>query len=254
MLEKLSVILDVQEYDIKMIRLMRLKKARQKELSEIDTLKKDLRQKIEAKEEEIRSVKDEITSFEDGITEIKEKIKQFESRQDQVKKIEEFNALNQEISQSDRSRANLEQKLNLSADRLMTEEELLTQLEETYRSTQENSKILEEEIKTNIREINEEGSSLKEQRTALVVQADPDILKIYERLINNKRDRVVVPIANRCCSGCHIVLTAQQENLVRKAERLVFCEHCSRILYWAAAPAEEEGAPKKRRRKAAANN
>ena len=57
-------------------------------------------------------------------------------------------------------------------------------------------------------------------------------LHIYERLLRNKKDRVVVPIENRTCSGCHIVLTAQHENLVRKGENLVFCEHCSRIHYW----------------------
>ncbi|KKL17766.1 hypothetical protein LCGC14_2482250 [marine sediment metagenome] len=37
---------------------------------------------------------------------------------------------------------------------------------------------------------------------------------------------------NRTCSGCHIALTAQHENSVRKGERLIFCEHCSRILFW----------------------
>ena len=66
----------------------------------------------------------------------------------------------------------------------------------------------------------------------LVAQADPEVFRIYERLLRNKKDRVVVPIENRCCSGCHIMLTAQHENLVRKGESLVFCEHCSRIHYW----------------------
>ena len=62
--------------------------------------------------------------------------------------------------------------------------------------------------------------------------ADPEMLKIYEKLLKNKRDRVVVPIENRCCSGCHILVTAQHENLVRKGEKIVFCEHCSRIHFW----------------------
>ena len=79
-------------------------------------------------------------------------------------------------------------------------------------------------------------------------------MKVYERLLRNKKDRVVVPIENRTCSGCHIVLTAQHENLVRKGERLVFCEHCSRILYWQDGAAvelgEEETGTKRRRRRA----
>ncbi|MCB1149304.1 MAG: hypothetical protein KDK48_03995, partial [Chlamydiia bacterium] len=89
---------------------------------------------------------------------------------------------------------------------------------------------------------------------ALVSEADPEVFAIYERLMRNKKNRVVVPIENRCCSGCHITLTAQDENLVRKGERLIFCEHCSRIHYWPESEVlEEEAAPKRRRRSSRAN-
>ncbi|MCH9634778.1 MAG: hypothetical protein S4CHLAM7_15400 [Chlamydiae bacterium] len=252
MQDNLKVVLDIQEFDIKMIRLMKLKKARQKELSEIDALKADLKKKIEDKEQEIETFKEEVSAYEEKILEVKERIKRFEGQQDQVKKIDEFNALNLEISQSDRERANLEQRHNLAADALMAEEEMLVSLQEASLSTGENSIALEKEIQSNIAEINKEGSSLKEDRDQIVHKADPTVLKIYERLINNKRDRVVVPVANRCCSGCHIVLTAQQENLVRKGERLIFCEHCSRILYWIVEAQEEASEkPVRRRRKKA---
>ena len=102
-----------------------------------------------------------------------------------------------------------------------------------------------------ITRINDEGRGLKEQRDGLVLNADSEIFDVYERLLKNKKDRVVVPIESRCCSGCHIMLTAQDENLVRKGERLTYCEHCSRIIYW---PEHEslEGtavAPKPRRRR-----
>ena len=60
-------------------------------------------------------------------------------------------------------------------------------------------------------------------------------------------------IAVESCSGCHIALTAQHENIVRKGERLTFCEHCSRIHYWQESEAIEGTAvaTKKRRRRAA---
>ena len=89
----------------------------------------------------------------------------------------------------------------------------------------------------------------------LKLQVDQEIFKIYERLLKNKKDRVVVPIEQRTCSGCHIVLTPQHENLVRKGDRLVFCEHCSRILFWQEIPMVEgeEAAPRRRRRRATAN-
>jgi len=102
--------------------------------------------------------------------------------------------------------------------------------------------------------INQEGLELKAARDALAKTADPEILRIYQKLLNNKKDRVVVPIENRNCNGCHIALTAQHENLVRKGERIVFCEHCSRIHYWQESE-EIEGtaAATKRRRRRTAN-
>ena len=74
---------------------------------------------------------------------------------------------------------------------------------------------------------------------------------MYEKLLKNKRDRVVVPIENRCCSGCHILVTAQHENLVRKGEKIVFCEHCSRVHYWLdlVQEAPETGGAARKRRK-----
>jgi len=60
---------------------------------------------------------------------------------------------------------------------------------------------------------------------------------------------VIVPIENRTCSGCHIALTLQHENLVRKGKAVVFCEHCSRIHYWQEAEAGEETPTRRRRRR-----
>ena len=105
-------------------------------------------------------------------------------------------------------------------------------MDEEDKEESSEEKELENEIKLGIDKINEEGQQLKEQRQEAAKNADPEVLKIYERLLRNKKDRVIVPIENRTCSGCHIALTLQHENLVRKGEALVFCEHCSRIHYW----------------------
>ena len=97
--------------------------------------------------------------------------------------------------------------------------------------------------------------TLKNERDVLAKTANVEVLQIYERLLRNKKDRVVVPIENRTCSGCHIALTAQHENIVRKGENLVFCEHCSRIHYWQPEEVAAEGAAvatKRRRRRVTA--
>jgi len=249
----LKVILDIQEYDMKMIRLMRLKKTRLNELGHIESLREELKEQQAEKETEISELNRGISVQEAKIVEIKERLKKLETKQSSIKKVDDFNALNLEMSSAERERVSTEQIASDMIDKRNLEEEFLEKIKDSLRQSEESSKNLETEISENILAINQEGSELKTKRELLTKTADPEILRIYERLLNNKKDRVVVPIENRTCSGCHIALTAQHENLVRKGERLVFCEHCSRIHYWQESQ-EIEGtsaATKKRRRRLA---
>lgn len=251
MLKALKIILDIQELDMQMIQLMRLKSERQKDLANINAVKSDLNKQAESKETDITELKKVIRLMEGEVTDIKAKIKKLDAQQNSIKKVEEFNALSHEMSQADRERVAKEQRLSDQYDKLAAEEEALKSIRESLKTTTANSKVLEAEIQESIDRINTEGRGLKSQRDELVVKAEPETFRIYERLLRNKRDRVVVPIENRCCSGCHIMLTAQDENLVRKGERIVFCEHCSRIHYWPESEALEGtvAATKQRRRR-----
>lgn len=253
MLKTLKNIIDVQELDMKMIRLVRLKKERQKELAHIDSLRQDLQKQLLEKENEIADLNQNLASQEAKIEEISEKIQKLESKQMSVKKVDEFNALTQELTQSEREKAATEQIASDLIDKRNLEEEILEKIKESLKESEDSSHALVEEIKSSIQTINQEGKELKSQRDTLAKTADTEVLKIYDKLLQNKRDRVVVPIENRTCSGCHISLTAQHENLVRKGEKLVFCEHCSRIHYWQESEALEgtAAATKKRRRRMA---
>ncbi len=255
--ESFQTILSIQELDINMIRLMRVKKERQKELTKIHQLKEDIQTQVTDKESEITNVKKEIRMGETQIKEIQEKVAKFEAQQVAVKKMDEFNALTQEMTAAGRERSAVEHRLSDLMDKLAAEEDFLVTLKENLQSTEENSELIEKEIHESIAKINEEGRSILEKREGMKGGVPEELFQIYERLLKNKRDRVVVPIENRTCSGCHILLTPQHENLVRKGDRLVFCEHCSRVLFWQEAEAAEvegEEAPRRRRRRATTAN
>jgi predicted nucleic acid-binding Zn-ribbon protein len=250
MQEALKVIVNIQDFDMKMIRLMRLKKERQKELQQIEDLRKELKVQYSEKEKEIAELDKDVQSHEQKIQEVASKIKRIEAQQANIKKADEFTALTQEMTSAEREKISIEQKVSDLVDKKNAEEELLERIKLSLKNSEESSQALEREIMASIQIINEEGAGLKTQRDDLAKKANPELLAIYERLLKNKKDRVIVPIENRTCSGCHIVLTAQHENLVRKGENLVFCEHCARIHYWqeAEVAADESGTKRRRRR------
>lgn len=257
MMKLLKTILQLQELDMKMLRLMEVKGKRQEELDGIRSLRKELQDQLFTKQDEVLELKKTVKLTESELRSVQDRRKELEEKQNVVKKVDEYNALSQELTRTDRERVATENKIEELNEQLAAEEEVLVNLQESLDSTTESSKALEEEIQEGIRAINAEGRALQGDREGIAKGADPEILSIYERLLHNKRDRVVVPIENRTCSGCHIVLTPQHENIVRKGERLIFCEHCSRIHYWQEAElleVSEEEAPKRRRRRTSATS
>lgn len=253
MQDSFQTILQIQELDINMIRLMRVKKERQKELAKVHQLKDDMQKRVSKKESDITLIKKEIRMGETQIKEIQERFTKLEGQQAAVKKMDEFNALTQELTSAGRDRTATEHRLSDLMDKLSTEEDVLVTLRENLQSTETNSNIIEKEIHDSIEKINAEGRAILVQRETLRATVADELFQIYERLIMNKRDRVIVPIEKRTCSGCHILLTPQHENLVRRGGRLIFCEHCSRILYWQeteTVEGEEAASPRRRRRRA----
>lgn len=248
----LSVIVKIQDLDIKLIRLMKVKRERQGEMEKVKEHLESIRKQLDDKEKQILELKKDMRLGEVQIKEIQEKVVKLEAQQAQVKKMDEFNAITHEITQAGRERHAIEGKLSDLTDKLAQEEDLLVALKKNLEVTEKNSVALEKEIHDAVVGINHEGEALLKEREELIPQVDKEMFSIYERLLKNKKDRVLVPIENRSCSGCHIVLTAQDENLVRRGDRLVYCEHCSRILFWQEAPKEEEEttAPRRRRRRA----
>jgi predicted nucleic acid-binding Zn-ribbon protein len=230
--ESLKDILSIQELDIKMIRLMQMKQARKDELTEIANIHKELVEQQADKEDELEAINDSCRELEIRAAECTAAIKKLESHQSSIKKIDEFNALTKEITLQEKEKSSLENELSMLVDQKSIEEELLEKTKETLKLSDKNNVTLKAEIHETIAKINMEGKALKSQRDVLAAGADPAILEIYEKLLRNKKDRVIVPIENRICQGCHIALTAQHEVLVRKKENLVFCDHCSRIHYW----------------------
>jgi predicted nucleic acid-binding Zn-ribbon protein len=257
MLNSLKVILDIQELDKKMIRLMRLKKGRLSELQHIDNLRNELKSQLGEKETEIQELSKTIASQESKTQDLKDRHKKLDVRLQAAKKVDEYHAINQEIVQADREIKATEQITSDLIDKKNMEEEFCTKINDSLQQSEEGSIALENEIQDSIRTFNREGSELKEKWEALAKTADPELLSIYRRLLNNKKDAVVVPISNGTCSGCHIAVTAQHQNTVHRAERLVFCEHCGRINYHyveetPVTDGTEPGAKRRRRRTVAA--
>ena len=230
--EDLNTLLKLQDVDMKMIRLMSLKRERKKESEHLFALKSDLERQIDEKSEEIRELDQMVSSYREKVQEVKMRIQEIEEKQKNIKQLTEFNALAYEISVAQRELFQLEQLISKLIEEKTEHEEIFTHIQGNLKEARKSSGEAGDEIQKSILAINQEGRTLQQEREQVVKELPEELFLIYEKLLKKKRDRVIVPINEEACGGCNILLTPHYENLVKRGGDLIFCEHCSRVLYW----------------------
>lgn len=150
----------------------------------------------------------------------------------QVKTNKEYSAMQHEIE-------------TLKADNSLLEEAILKgfdAIETASRERQEEQRRLAESqahlakerarIEGDLAVISEQTAKLERQRQALLPDAPPPALAVYERVLKMRQGVALVPLLNDACGGCHRRLPPQVINLVHLNTDLVTCEACNRILYF----------------------
>jgi predicted nucleic acid-binding Zn-ribbon protein len=69
-------------------------------------------------------------------------------------------------------------------------------------------------------------------RAALAGAVDHATHALYERLLKNKGENVIVGIEHCACGGCHMKLPAQIVTHCRAQAEIITCPNCGRILYF----------------------
>jgi len=78
------------------------------------------------------------------------------------------------------------------------------------------------------------------KRDAVFVTLPAQLAAVYNRLAQRSRDGIAVAeVVNGSCSACNMSLRPQMNVEVKKSDKIITCENCSRILY-IAAPKEAE--------------
>ena len=158
-------------------------------------------------------------------------IGRFKTQQQQTRKNEEFQALNNEIRHAEESIRALEDK----------ELELMEQAEELQRATnaaeKEHSKVeasIRDQIarlEAGVKAADDRLGELEADHAKLSTGVPEDVLDLYRRLFAKKGDAAIVPLDTEICQGCHMRVPTQISAQVRGEQLLTQCPNCGRILY-----------------------
>lgn len=223
-----------------------------KELQKIDAeifkIKIDLDEKprgIKKLEDDFNALCQSFKALEDDLKKIqlehKEKELELQSKEEvvkkqkgqlfQVKSNKELYALQLEIDKENADNSLLEDAIIVILEKIDNIKQLIDQ--EQAKLAQEQAKIdkIKAEVELDIKQLNEKLAALNTSRKrAVEADIDPQVLELYERILENKGELAIVPVDGEICSGCFRSVRPQVVNELRLG-KLKTCENCARILY-----------------------
>lgn len=192
----------------------------------------DRRQRLTEAEDAWKKNAAAIRETEVEIETLKQQVARMLGQQFEVKSNDQYRALMGEIAAAREKIRALEDR---EIERMEEGETLKTALErirdELRRDEQETAEALRD-YDARAARLRSEAEAAEAERSALAERIEPDWRMRYERILKHHGDRAVVPIERQACGGCHMKLTPQVIQDARRAQTVVTCGYCERLLYW----------------------
>jgi predicted nucleic acid-binding Zn-ribbon protein len=180
---------------------------------------------------EIDDIKSKRTKNNIHLVELKSKLEDVAKKNKEIKTEKEMKALQleEEIAKEQISFANEEiDRLDSLAE---VREGELKELQEKLTEEEESIKEIQVSVDNAIEEINKQRNEVYQDRSVLLEKFDNKILTFYEKIKRWAKDSAVVPVKKQACYGCYMKINDKTYAEVVKAEEIINCPHCGRILY-----------------------
>ena len=180
---------------------------------------------------EIDEVKSKRTKNNIHLGELKTKLDNIAKKNKDVHNDKELKALQleEEIAKEQISFAN--EEIDRLDNLTKSKESVLKELQEKLSSEENDIKEIQVSVDGTIESINKERNLVYQDRSVLLEKFDNKILTFYEKIKRWAKDSAVVPVKKQACYGCHMKINDKTYAEVIKAEEIVNCPHCGRILY-----------------------
>jgi len=180
---------------------------------------------------EIDDVKSKRTKNNIHLAELKTKLDNIAKKNKDVHNDKELKALQleEEIAKEQISFAN--EEIDRLDNLTKNKETILKELQEKLTAEEDDIKEIQVAVDSTIEEINKDRNIVYKEKSELLEKFDNKILTFYEKIKRWAKDSAVVPVKKQACYGCYMKINDKTYAEVIKAEEIVNCPHCGRILY-----------------------
>ncbi|MEW6411854.1 MAG: C4-type zinc ribbon domain-containing protein [Candidatus Zixiibacteriota bacterium] len=159
-------------------------------------------------------------------------LQKYQQQMMSIKTNKEYDALVAEIDSVKNEISTKETELLETIELITTLEKNAVEFKEKLDQVTENNTKQLEILQQKIDSIGDTTSVKRGERKEVASMIPRPIMSSYERVRKGKGGSAVVAIKHRACGACYKALTPKKIQDIRKAESILTCDNCGRLLYW----------------------
>lgn len=232
MKDKLFVLIQLQECDKRIARILLVKGQAPRRIQKLEDELRAMEDQFKADEDQLEALKKDRRQLEREIQELDGKIEKSSAKLTQIKSNKEYTAALKEID-------------DLKTIKFQTEERALQMMEtaegleqkckgqkEAFKTLNTQCEKDKETVKKELLELDKDLEGLEKERSQLCRDFDQSLLKKYLFLKERKGGLAVSSVVTGVCQTCHMGIPPQKFNELIRGNDLMTCPHCNRIIYW----------------------
>ena len=233
MLEQIRFLIKLQAVDKTLFGLTQEQETIPLRLAELSLDQDRLGQALAAASADLEQVAAQRRELEASVEAVRQRMRKAESRLMGAKTQREYKAATAEIEEA--------------RDSVKGSEDLLLELMERHEALQRQVKSISEqhavasakveaqrqELSRRAQEVGKLVTELDSERQELAKVVEETLLKEYDFIRKRKQGVALAPVSNGTCLACHMDIPPQQFNELQRLDKIMACQSCKRLLYWA---------------------
>lgn len=228
---KLTKLSDIQQVDMHLSDIIKLRGTLPDEVDALQQGIKKLCVKIKETEDLLATLQGDIVSKKELIKTTEKKVQRYETQQMDVRNNREYDAITKELELAKLDIQLADKFLRTAYDKVEKEHIHLEEINGLLKTKESDLIFKNQDLETILKASKTEEHELYKQREDIKNTLGEALYVAYERIRSNVPNNLaVVPVKKGACGGCCIVIPPQQKLVVHERNKIVFCEHCGRML------------------------
>ncbi len=229
---QLSLLVQLQQLDLKLHNLEKQRQQIPQRLHAAQLPVTQARKRLEDLKALLETIAAERRSSEQDLSAHESHVHKMRARLNELKTNKEYQAHLFEIELANKKKDALEERVLLAMERA---EEKGKELEEVEKLLQDLTQTLEQEkveLESLSSKLTDETTQIEQEKESLLASLEKRIYTRYLILKSSLELVVVATVHGETCQGCQLQIPPQLVASVKRADQLLTCPYCHRILYY----------------------